>query len=135
MNWKILGLGFGVTIVGIGVGLGVTNPPPEDYVDFATVRATEYIETEACTKELPLVGNSFQDECIQAVKSEPIQDRLRATIVANTERQNYLILSFYRTEVAIQDLVPLIPADFLPTYQVQTIGALNQFRIYEAQES
>jgi hypothetical protein len=134
MKWQSLVTGGGATIVGLGALLGFTNPKPEAYVDFALVEGTEYLKTEACTAELPIVGNSFQDECIQAVDTEAVQSRIRQAMVENTQRQNYFVFSIYKSELSVSDLLP-IPGDLLPIYQVESVGILTQFKVYKTGET
>lgn len=135
MNGKIILSSIGVVIVGLGVALGVTNPGPDEYVDFAVAQGTEYLETEACTLELPLFSGPFQDRCLELVQSEAAQDRIRKAMIEKTERQNYLLFSVYRTELAIQDIVPFIPGNFVPTYYVESVGILKTFRVYKTEET
>ncbi|MGA1284847.1 MAG: DUF4359 domain-containing protein [Prochlorothrix sp.] len=133
MKWQPLFYGVGGTIVALGVALGLTNPKPEAYLDFAMVEGSNYLKTEACTTKLPLVGDSFKDECIQAVDTEVVQSRIRQALVENTQRQNYVLFSLYSSDLSVGDLLPL-PSSVVPTYQVKTVGALTRFRVYEAGE-
>ncbi|MEB3274940.1 MAG: DUF4359 domain-containing protein [Prochlorothrix sp.] len=133
MKWQPLMYGIGGTIVGLGVALGLTNPDPEDYIEFATVEGSQYLKTEACTTELPLIGDSLQDECIQAVETEAVQARIRQALVDNTQRQNYGLFSLYSSDLSVGDLLP-IPPNMVPTYHVKTVGALTRFKVYEAEE-
>jgi hypothetical protein len=134
MKFNTVAAGFGATIAGLGLVLGFTNPTPEDYIRFAVDEGTEYLETEACTQKLPLVGNSLQDECVKFVHSEGAQDRIRKAIVEKTKRQNYLLFSIYRSDLSIQDVLPMLPGNLVPEYRVETVGFLKTFKIYETGE-
>lgn len=133
MKWQPLFYGVGGTIVALGVALGLTNPKPEAYLDFAMVEGSNYLKTEACTAKLPLVGDSFKDECIQAVDTEAVQTRIRQALVENTQRQNYVLFSLYSSDLSVGDLLPL-PSGLVPIYRVKSVGALTRFRVYEAGE-
>ncbi len=133
MKWQPLFYGVGGTIVALGVALGLTNPKPEAYLDFAMVEGSNYLKTEACTAKLPLVGDSFKDECIQAVDTEAVQTRIRQALVENTQRQNYVLFSLYSSDLSVGDLLPL-PSGLVPIYQVKSVGVLTRFRVYEAGE-
>ncbi|KKI98425.1 DUF4359 domain-containing protein [Prochlorothrix hollandica] len=133
MNWQSLLYGVGGTIVGLGVALGLTNPKPEAYIDFAMVQGNEYLKTEACTAKLPLIGDSLKDECIQAVDTEAAQTRIRQALIDNTQRQNYILFSLYKSELSVEDLLP-IPSSMVPVYYVESVGALTLFKVYNAGE-
>lgn len=133
MKWQPLFYGLGAAIVGLGVALGLTNPKPEDFIDFAVIEGSNYLKTEACTTKLPLIGDSFQEECIAAVDTEAVQTRIRKILVDNTERRNYILFSLYSSDLSVGDLLP-VPQGMVPTYQVKTVGALTRFKVYEAGE-
>lgn len=125
-------VGAGVLLGGtIGV-LGVTNPSPEQYADFAAQKAVNYLETEICTASLPIVGNSFQDECVKTIQS-PAQ--VRSLMLENTQRQNYILFSIYKTDLNIQDLVPFLPGNLLPQYQAESLGILTFFHTFTTKKA
>jgi hypothetical protein len=128
-------VGFGALLVGTAGVLGVTNPSPEQYADFAGQKAVNYLETEVCTTSLPIVGNSFQDECIKTVQSPDTVAKVRSLMLKNTERQNYILFSIYTTDLNIQDLVPFLPGNLLPQYQAESLGILTFFHTFTTKKA
>jgi hypothetical protein len=128
---------FGVfaLLTGGGLALAVTNPTPEDFVEFATRRASDYLRQEACPAPLPIVGQSFAQECIRAVDSESVQSRIRKLVTENSERQDYLFFSRYRTELSLHTFLPLDVLEDFPIYTVETLAILDQFHIYQSGEA
>jgi hypothetical protein len=127
-------MGTGIVLVGTAAALGVTNPSPDRYADFATTNATHYLETKVCTHKLPLVGNSFQDECIKIAQSPEMRTKIRESMTRNTQRQNYILFSIYQTQLNAHDLLPILPGDLFPQYQAKTLGILNFFHILSTEK-
>jgi uncharacterized protein YceK len=128
-------VGCGVLLVGAAGVLGVTNPSPEQYANFAGQKAVKYLETEICTTKLPIVGNSFQDECVKTVQSPDTLTKVRSLMLENTVRQNYILFSVYKTDLNIQDLVPFLPGNLLPQYQAESVGVLTFFHTYNTKKA
>jgi len=135
MSFKNTAISGGVVIIGAAGILGATNPSMENYADFATKEAIIYLETDACTQKLPIVGNSFQDECIKTAQSPDTQARIRSLIIENTDRRNYGIFSLYKTDLTVKDIVPFLPENLLPKYQAESVGVLKLFKTYGAKEA
>lgn len=104
-----------VVVVGLGVAMAIANPSPEAYKDYAAKQVTQYLNDVGCEK-VPIAKN----QCLSLVESA--QPQIAEMINQNTERQNFLFFSIYKTEFAL----PL-----LPTYQFETVGALQNFYIYK----
>ncbi|MEM8602886.1 MAG: DUF4359 domain-containing protein [Cyanobacteria bacterium P01_H01_bin.121] len=123
-----------ISLLGIGLGaaLAVTNPTPDDFVDFATLRASDYLRQQACTSPIPIIGRSFEDECIAAVDSENVQNRIRKLVAEGSERKDYILFSRYRTELSLHSFLPIDPLQDFPAYQVETLAILDQFHIYQS---
>ncbi|MEY2978914.1 MAG: DUF4359 domain-containing protein [Prochlorotrichaceae cyanobacterium] len=128
-------IGSGAILVGAAGILGVTNPSPDQYADFAAKKAVTYLETEVCTRKVPIFGNSFQDECVTAVQSPDTQSRVRSLMLENTERQNYVLFSLYKTDLNVQDLIPFLPGNLLPQYQAESLGILTFFHTFATAET
>ncbi len=127
---------LGASLLGLGAAaaLGVTNPGEAQYEDFAVAQARDYLKAEVCPEPLPLVGTSLADECIQFLGSEAAQPQLQGLISNNTERQNFLLFSLYKTDLAIESLLPFIPSGLVPSYEVKAVGVLKTFYIYSAEK-
>ena len=125
----------GVLLLGAAGILGATNPSAEQYADFAGQKAVTYLETDVCTQKLPIIGNSFQDECVKTVKSPETLTKIRSLMLENTERQNYIFFSLYKTDLSVQDIFPLLPGDLLPKYQAESLGILTLFHTFTAKEA
>lgn len=128
-------VGGGVLLVGTVGILGATNPSAEQYADFVGQKAVTYLETDVCTQKLPIVGNSFQDECVKTVQSPETLAKVRSLMLANTERKNYILFSLYKTDLSIQDVFPLLPGNLLPKYQAESLGILTLFHTFTAKEA
>ncbi|MDX2214691.1 MAG: DUF4359 domain-containing protein [Oculatellaceae cyanobacterium bins.114] len=115
----------GAALVGVGVAMALTNPGQAAYDEYATEQLTQYLKDNACTQAPSLFGNRLQEQCGELLDDN--QSKVRQFISRNTERQNFLILSVYKTDLAIAELGPL-----LPSYHFETIGVFQQFYIYKA---
>ena len=135
MDVKKVLIGGGAFLAGSAVALGVTNPSLERYADYSTRKAIAFLEQDLCARKLPLVGNSFQDECVRTVQSPDSESKIRTLILKNTERQNYGLFSTYQTELTVQDVVPFLPGNLLPQYQVEILGVLTQFHTLSTGET
>jgi hypothetical protein len=104
----------GVVVVGLGVVMAIANPSPEAYKEYAAKQVTDNLNA-LCEKAL--VG---KNQCLSWVESA--QPQIAEIISQNTDRQNLILFSIYKTEFSL----PL-----LPTYQIETVGALQNFYIYK----
>ena len=105
----------GVVVVGFGVAMAIANPGPAAYKDYAATQVSDYLNDVGCEK-FPMGKN----QCLSLVESA--QPQIAEIISQNTERQNFLLFSIYKTEFAL----PL-----LPTYKFETLGAVQNFYIYK----
>lgn len=133
--WLILG---GIAFGGVGIGMALTNPSPEDYEEFAVGQLQEIMEQEGCDNlpkeftggiEIPEgLGNILQTQCPNIVeKASPILKRI---ITSSTQRQNFVILSIYRTDFSRNPVAGYLPAD-----QFATVAVFNRFYLYQADKS
>jgi hypothetical protein len=139
-------------IAGVGIAMAFTNPTQAEYEVFATDALTEMLKTEGCEEapgavanivedfgELPeflndlpgILGDFARDQCVNLVGSPPAQAWLKQSIADNTERQNFGVLSIYRTDLSSTLPSPL--RDDIPTY-FETVGVFNDFYPYKAEE-
>lgn len=132
---KLLLISGGIAIGGLGVGMALTNPSPEEYEAFAVEQLKEIIKEEGCDKlpqeltggiEIPeSLGNILQNQCPNILeKASPI---LRQIIASNTQRQNFVVLSIYRTDFSRNPVAGYLPAD-----QFATLAGFKRFYIYNA---
>lgn len=119
-------------IAGVGITMVATNPKPDAYEDYATKQLTRYLKREGdelCDKvDVPdFLDDIVGSQCPQLINSllKNNQDELRAIIVRGTQRQNYGVLSIYRTRLEISSA--------LPGYEVESVGVFRRFYIYKAE--
>lgn len=107
-------------------GLVLTNPSTAAYEQYATRRLSAYLSRNVCA-DLPTgLGNLLQQQCDQILEAN--QGTLQEVIQGNTQVENYLFFSIYRTQLAVPNL------DMVPAYRVETLGLFNQFFTYSAVE-
>ncbi|HEY9646019.1 MAG TPA: DUF4359 domain-containing protein [Chroococcidiopsis sp.] len=119
-------------IAGVGVAMAVTNPGQAAYETYATAKLTAYLKENACAKAPKLLGNVLQEECIALLDKN--QDELRQFIVEGTERQNYIVVSIYKTDLSPDRILPPIVSDLVPAYHAETVGVFQQFLTIKVQE-
>jgi len=121
---NLLVYAIAAVLAAVGIGMAATNPAPEAYDDYATEQLTAYLEDNACTQAPAVLGDFLQDQCAQLLNDN--QEQVRRLIARNTDRQNWLLLSVYKTDLAISDL--------LPSYHFETIGVFGNLYIYKAEQ-
>lgn len=116
---------FGVIVLGAGVALAATNPGQDAFEEFAVQR----IQQDAC-KQVPL---GLAEQCPRFVNDNKAE--IKKIITRNTDRQDFVVFSFYQTDLSARAIVPglsLLPG--LPSYHFETVGLFGNFYIYEAQK-
>lgn len=108
----------------VGIGMAASNPAPEAYDDYATEQLTLYLKDNACTQAPNVLGDFLQAQCAAILDDN--QEQLRRLIADNTDRQNWLLLSVYKTDLSISDL--------LPSYHFETIGVFGNLYTYKAEQ-
>ncbi|MGG6268823.1 DUF4359 domain-containing protein [Leptolyngbya sp. AN03gr2] len=117
----VLGLG----VLGLAGVMAVTNPDEAAFGEFAL----EQVKTQGC-KEVPQI---IRQQCPQFVQDN--QAQVKKLIVQSTERQNYGLFSLYRTNLSTRSIVPDLPVFLdLPAFQLETVGMMGKFYIYQAEE-
>lgn len=111
-------------LTGIGVVMAVTNPSQPTYEVYAVQRLAEYLKKEVCTKAPKDFEGLLQRKCTALIDSS--QPQIQQIVSARTQRQNFVFFSVYRTDLSV---VP-----FIPSYHFETVGALQNFYTYTAEE-
>ncbi|NJO75396.1 MAG: DUF4359 domain-containing protein [Leptolyngbyaceae cyanobacterium RM1_406_9] len=114
----------GLVLVGVGAVMALTNPEQSAYDDYATAELTQYLEENACSKAPSFLGNVLQTQCVELLQDN--QDEIKELISESTQRQNFLILSVYKTNLSVSSL--------LPAYEFETIGVFRDFYTYKARQ-
>ncbi len=119
----------GMALVGLGVAMAVTNPSEAAYRDYAARRLTQQLQENECVK----LDASYRDLC-KLLDREQGQTLLKRLVDDNTERQNYLLFSLYKTSFSTNDVLPSFLSGLLSlpeiSYQTESIGVFGQFQIY-----
>lgn len=131
--FKIGSFLFTMAIAGVGVAMAVTNPGPEAYEIYATEQLSRQLEDQVCGKTPVFLGN------VCGSILEDNQTWLREFVAESTQRQNFVILSIYTTDLSTSELLAqILPAGLnlsvegLPTYHAETVGIFRQFYTYNA---
>lgn len=114
----------GVMLVSCGGLLVFTNPNNHAYEKYATEQLTVYLKENVCTKVSQSLGGFLQSHCKTLVDTG--RPQIQELIAQQTTRQNYLLFSIYQTKLSLPSPIP--------TYHFATIGAFQNFYIYEAEE-
>ncbi len=122
----------GVALVGIGAAMALTNPNQDSYEEYAVEQLTRYLQKDICPKAPSILGNSLEGQCRSIVESH--QPQIKQIISQTTQRQNLIIFSVYKTDLSAQTIVPFLPHNVLPEYHFETVGALDNFYTYQAQQ-
>ncbi len=121
-TWQLVAIMGSVVGVGIGVILAITNPDQAAYEQFAAKQMADYVGQNLCAKDAQSLG--LHQECEELLQSN--HGIIQRIIARNTERQNFMFFSIYRTDLELTIL--------LPAYRFETVGALEQFRIYKSEK-
>lgn len=107
-----------------GIGMAATNPAPEAYDDYATAKLTTYLKDNACTQAPAVLGDLLRGQCAEILNDN--QEQIRRLIANSTDRQNWLLLSVYKTDLSVSNL--------LPSYHFETIGVFGNLYTYKAEK-
>lgn len=122
MNSRLISVG-GITSIVLGAIAFLTNPQQHDYREYAVQTLNIHLK-EFCRQSDNLPGEWLQNHCYVLV--DTARPYLGATIDTHTLRHDFLVFSFYRTNLP----VPTSLAD----YQIETIGIFNNFYTYKIEE-
>lgn len=127
MAWlKRVGSVVGLGVLGLGVAMAVTNPGPNRYNEFAAQRLAEYLKTNACPQAPAVLGGILAAQCVTLVDNN--RPQLQQFIAANTQRQNFLLFSLYKTNLSLDGLESIIPS-----YYFESVGLFQNFVTYKAE--
>ena len=112
----------GVTV--LGAIMAKTNPNQEEYEKYAVQKLTTYLETDVCKKTPSFLEKLIKVNCEQLLNSAT--PHIKELITTTPNRQDYMIFSIYRTQIKLDA--------WIPGYKFETVGALNQFYTYNAEE-
>lgn len=120
INLTSLVTGLGIaSVTGLGSVMAVTNPSQAAYEAYVTQEMVTFLDQNVCA-EAPKAFDLRRD-CKLMLKTN--RSQIKQFIADGTQRHNYVFFSVYTTDLAV--------ASFLPTYQVETIGAFRQFHVYD----
>ncbi len=122
----------GVALVGVGAAMALTNPNQDSYEEYAVEQLTDYLQKDICPKAPSILGNSLEDQCRSIVESH--QPQIKQLISKSTQRQNFILFSIYQTDLSPSTIVAFLPANTLPGYHFETVGAIDNFYTYQAQQ-
>jgi Domain of unknown function (DUF4359) len=131
-QFKIFGFFLGAALVGVAAAMALTNPNQAAYEEYAVDQLSIYLETDGCSKAPDFLGTVLQDQCAQLIQQN--REPLKQFIASGTQRQNYYLLSIYKTNLAPDLLLPPIISDVIPSYHFETVGLFQNFFIFKAQE-
>jgi Domain of unknown function (DUF4359) len=120
---KLIAIMGGALLIGASGILAATNPDQTSYESFAATQLTHYLGQEVCGDAAKDLG--LGQECEKLLRSR--QSAIRRLVARQTERQNFLLFSIYRTNLELMA--------FLPSYQFETVAALGQFHIYKSEKN
>jgi len=113
-----------VGLAALGVAMAKTNPSKAEYEEYAVQRLTEYLKKNVCKKTPSLLEHLINVNCDKLVDSAKPQ--MREVIVGNTQRQDFIIFSIYRTDFTLNSWVP--------SYKLETVGAFDKFYTYNSEK-
>ncbi|AFZ57375.1 DUF4359 domain-containing protein [Anabaena cylindrica FACHB-243] len=122
--WTIITSVGAAGIAVLGVTMAKTNPQQAEYEEYAVQRLTTYLKTDVCKKTPNFLQNLIQFNCDKLIES--VNPQMRDIIASTTKRQNYIVFSVYSTELKLDNL--------LPNYKFETVGALDNFYTYKAEQ-
>ena len=124
---KLLSIMTYVGVVGLavlGVAMAKTNPSKPEYEQYAVLQLTGYLKNNVCKKTPSLLEKLIKLNCEKMVDSANPQ--MREIIASNTERQNFIIFSIYRTDLKLNS--------WIPSYKLETVGAFDNFYTYNTEK-
>ena len=120
----MVALSGAAALVGLTVAMATTNPSRAEYEEYATQRLTNILKQDICQKTTNFLENVIKSQCEGLV--DQFNPQMRDILANSTQAQNFLIFSIYTTDLRLSSLVPI--------YKFETVGALNNFYTYKAQQ-
>lgn len=119
-------------LLGLGIASAVTNPKETAYNQYAAAQLGTYLKDNICSQAPTAFG--LQKRCLSL--SENNQGEMVQLVAENTQREDYIFFSTYKTDLTVNSLLPpylSIGGSLIPAYHFETIGAFNTFYTYKAQ--
>ena len=121
--WPLLAGAAGLG--GAALGLSLTNPPPNDFENFAGDQLVELAVEEVCGEDgLPMPLRLVVQNCQELIRSQ--SQVLGALARQGTTRHNFGIFSLYKTAIGGQEVLPFLR---IPRYRVTTFAGAGNFVI------
>lgn len=117
-------IGKGAIALAILAGTMVfTNPPREDYINYASDQLSTEIKKSICQKSqvpdfLSGISNALVNSCNSLVSTQ--RDLIKRVLDQSTTRQNAILFSVYTTDLA--------------GYRYQTLGGFGNFLTFPVEE-
>ncbi|HEY9849273.1 MAG TPA: DUF4359 domain-containing protein [Leptolyngbyaceae cyanobacterium] len=113
-----------VALAGLGISMMASNPSQSEYEEYALAQLTDYLKNNVCKDVSKSLGKFALRQCTILVDTG--RPRLKRIIADNTYQQNFIFFSIYKTDLTINPLVP--------SYHFETVGAFQNFYIYQAEK-
>jgi len=110
------------------VAMAVTNPSQASYEEYATQQLTAYLRDNTCAD----AGELLKDGCSKLLNEN--QSEIKKLISANTQHQNFGVVSLYKTDLSVGELLPSFLGKLVPSYHFETVGVFGNFRVVEAKK-
>lgn len=111
-------------LTGLAIAMAITNPNASTYEEYAVEQLTTYLKDEVCSQVPKAFETLVQGSCASVIDSN--RSQIQQIINRSTQRQNFILFSIYRTNLSISSVVPL--------YRFQTIGVMQNFYTYSAEQ-
>ncbi|MEA5505444.1 DUF4359 domain-containing protein [Halotia wernerae UHCC 0503] len=108
----------------LGVTMAKTNPSQTEYEEYGVQRLTQYLKEDVCNKTPKLIESLIHSNCQKMVDSA--NPRIKEVLALTTQRQDFIFFSIYRTDFKL--------SNWIPSYRFETVGALNNFYTYTAEQ-
>ncbi len=106
-------------LAGLVTAMAMTNPDSSTYEEYAVERLNTYLKDDVCSQ----VPETSVQGCASLIDSNRLY--VKQVIASNTQRQNFILFSIYRTNLSII---------FFPLYRFQTVGVMQNFYTYSAEQ-
>lgn len=117
-----------MALVGLGAAMAVTNPSQASYEEYATQQLAAYLRDNTCAD----AGELLKDGCNKLLNEN--QSEIKGLISANTQRQNFGVVSLYKTDLSVGELLPSFLGKLVPSYHFETVGVFSSFHVVEAKK-
>ena len=114
----------GIALAGIGGLMAITNPGQNAYQQYATEELSAYLKDNVCPQLPKGLQNFLQSQCKALV--DVGRPQIEQLISHQTRRQNFILFSIYQTNLSV--------TESFPSYHFETVGILQNFYIYQAEQ-